>query len=633
MSGLPAAHLSGLLAGLRASCRASPASELAAADAGTAEDALGKHASLDEIADVESPHDGLQWVLEVPCGSVQQVLELLAAHSWTPQRWHRGNRLGSVVWRSDSKDTRLICLTQNGATALKSNEYGSERCPLVHSLCSCDAHRVRRCMHPQPERPFSSSHALAPLPASASRTLAAALEHVRHLAGVGDEHQFSFCELFAGIGGFRIGLEAIGGRCVLANEWDPACCQAYVHNFGEGARLIAGDVHQIDFTPFKGVDLLVGGFPCQPFSALGPQSGLADPKGQLFRQIERFLREARPRAFLLASLLENVPGLLTSEGGSSLTAVVSALRAVGYAVRWKVVSSAPVTPQRRRRLYFVGICEHAMGPAPVATTDGFEFTEGFEFTDGFEFPRLPELNVVFGDVSESDLEAGSLSPRQFACLRSACSKRGLHAVLLWDDQKAAPIVSHYGHDVSAGASQLRPQTAPRLPRLLTTRECLRIMAFPEAFTLPPADFTLPPADFTLPPADFTRPPADPLRGPRADEGTASSPPPSFVSEAPPSFVSDPPPSFVSEAPPSFVSDPPPSFVSEAARRRAAYRMIGNAVCPPIIAALAGSLLAHLEVPASASGGAEKWREASIRAAVGLMRSALPAQAVACSPVR
>ena len=69
MSGLPVAHLSGLLAGLRASCRASPASELAAADAGTAEDALGKHASLDEIADVESPHDGLQWVLEVPCAN------------------------------------------------------------------------------------------------------------------------------------------------------------------------------------------------------------------------------------------------------------------------------------------------------------------------------------------------------------------------------------------------------------------------------------------------------------------------------------------------------------------------------------------------------------------------------------
>ena len=69
MSGLQAAHLSGLLAGLRASCRASPVSELAAADAGTAKDALGKHASLDEIADVESPHDGLQWVLEVPCAN------------------------------------------------------------------------------------------------------------------------------------------------------------------------------------------------------------------------------------------------------------------------------------------------------------------------------------------------------------------------------------------------------------------------------------------------------------------------------------------------------------------------------------------------------------------------------------
>jgi len=582
-------RLPAVISGLTAGSSLRPRT-LAAADAGTARDAMGKHASLDEIADVESLHDGLQWVLEVPCGSVQQVLEFLAAHSWTPRRWHRGNRLGSVVWRSDSKDTRLIWLTQNGATALKSNEHRSERCTLMHSLCSCDANRLRRCMHPQPERPFSSSHALAPLPASACRTLAAALEHVRHLAGVGDEQQFSFCELFAGIGGFRIGLEAIGGRCVLASEWDPACCQAYVHNFGEDANLIAGDVHQLDFAPFQGVDLLVGGFPCQPFSALGLQPGLADPKGQLFRQIERFLREARPRAFLL----ENVPGLLTSEGGSSLTAVVSALRAVGYAVRWEVVSSAPVTPQRRRRLYFVGIreqrhLEHAMGPSPnttpVAATDDFVF-------DAFEFPRLPELNVVFGDVSESDMEAGTLSSRQFEGLRSACSKRGLHSVLLWDDQKAAPIVSHYGHDVSAGASQLRPQTAPRLPRLLTIRECLRIMAFPEAFTLPPADFTLPPADSTLPPAD-------PLRGPRADEGTAF--------------------------------PPPPSFVSEAARRRAAYRMIGNAVCPPIIAALAASLLAHLEGPASASGGAEKWREASIRAAVGLMRCALPAQAVACAP--
>ena len=506
--------------------------------------------------------DGRQWVLEVPCSAVQQVLSELAACSWTPQRWHQGNRHGTVVWRGESEGTRLLWLTHDGAIQLRqaelASEQGTEGCEVVRGLLSSREASVCRHVHPQPELPFRSTHALVPLPASGS--MASVLESVRRLAGVGDEQSFSFCELFAGIGGFRIGLEAIGGRCLLASEWDSACCRAYVHNFGEDAHLIAGDVHELDFAAYKGVDLLVGGFPCQPFSALGPQSGLADPRGLLFRQIERFLREAHPRAFLL----ENVPGLLTSEDGKSLEAVVSALRAAGYMVTWEVVSAAPVTPQRRRRLYFVGYRQNKAEPAAA------------QAADAFAFPEMPELNVFFGDVAESDdMDEGSLSSRQFDGLRSACSKRGLHSVLLWDEQKAAPIVSHYGHDVSAGASQLRPQAAPRRPRLFTPRECLRIMGFPEAFALPAEEDTAMAAD--------------------SDSGL-----------------------------------PKPSLLSEPARRRAAYRMIGNAVCPPVIAAIAGSVMTNLDVSAGASvshGGNARpasLREAGIKAAVGLMRCALPA---------
>ena len=130
-----------------------------------------------------------------------------------------GNRHGTVVWRGESEGTRLIWLTHDGAIQLRqaelASEQGTEGCEVVRGLLSSREASVCRHVHPQPELPFRSTHALVPLPASGS--MASVLESVRRLAGVGDEQSFSFCELFAGIGGFRIGLEAIGGQSWLAN--------------------------------------------------------------------------------------------------------------------------------------------------------------------------------------------------------------------------------------------------------------------------------------------------------------------------------------------------------------------------------------------------------------------------------
>ena len=489
-------------------------------------------------------------VLMVPCCEVQTVLRELAKVNFTPQRWHVGNRNGHVVWSHGANNgMRLIWLTPEAATSLATGDHSCDRCA---ALLGSGAAWLSKAAHPRPESAFVSACSLEKLQPGTLPSIRMVLSFIA--AERGSEHQgFTFAELFAGIGGFRLGLEAVGGRCVLANEWDPLCCKTYAHNFGEsdGGALHPGDVCGLNFAAWSGVDLLCGGFPCQPFSGLGPQDGLHDPRGRLFLEIVRFLREASPRAFLL----ENVPGLLTSEEGRSMEHIASALRATGYSVTWKVVSAAPLTAQRRRRLYIVGFRDVS--------------------ADGFGFPTLPELGLASGDVEDAEAkDAGAtLFPAQLDALKAACSRRGLHEVLCWPDQKAAPIVSHYGHHVSNGASQLRPQAAPRLPRLFSPREALRLMGFPEAFCVPE---DVPAPDMSAPEAGGQ----EPRDSAAADKRILSAP----------------------------------------ATARSHYRMIGNAVCPPVIAAMAGTVVAHL---AATETEQRLQRQASIRAAVALARCALP----------
>lgn len=165
--------------------------------------------------------------------------------------------------------------------------------------------------------------------------------------------QFTSMELFAGAGGLALGLAEAGFSHILLNEFDHDACETLRRNFGD-ANVIEGDVHGIDFTPYKGkVDLLSGGFPCQAFSYAGNQRGFDDARGTLFFELARAIRETRPKVFLG----ENVKGLLSHDGGRTFKVISQIIDDLGYRLVPPRVLKAVMykVPQKRERIFLVGI--------------------------------------------------------------------------------------------------------------------------------------------------------------------------------------------------------------------------------------------------------------------------------------
>lgn len=161
-----------------------------------------------------------------------------------------------------------------------------------------------------------------------------------------------FVDLFAGIGGIRLGFEqamreaGLASECVLSSEIDDHARKTYQLNFGETP---SGDIYQIQ--KFPDFDFLLAGFPCQPFSYAGKQKGFGDTRGTLFFEIERLLAQHKPSGFLL----ENVPGLVTHDNGRTFDTILENLRAIGYSVDWRILNSSDFdVPQNRVRVYIVG---------------------------------------------------------------------------------------------------------------------------------------------------------------------------------------------------------------------------------------------------------------------------------------
>ncbi|EOD27256.1 hypothetical protein EMIHUDRAFT_56843, partial [Emiliania huxleyi CCMP1516] len=158
-----------------------------------------------------------------------------------------------------------------------------------------------------------------------------------------------FIELFAGIGGFRVALAALGGRCVFASEVDPFARGSYAANHcGERP---AGDITQIDASSVPAHDVLAAGFPCQPFSFSGKRGGLGDPRGALFLEIVRLARAHQPKALLL----ENVRGLESHDGGRTLAIILRELEGCGYCARHAVIDAVGLLPQQRARVFIVAL--------------------------------------------------------------------------------------------------------------------------------------------------------------------------------------------------------------------------------------------------------------------------------------
>ena len=282
--------------------------------------------------------------------------------------------------------------------------------------------------------------------------------------------EFRFIDLFAGIGGMRIAFEKAGGKCVFSSEWNKFSQQTYEKNFGE---VPDGDITKIDAKDIPNHDILVGGFPCQPFSlagvsskkALGRKHGFEDEtQGTLFFDIVRIIREKKPEAFLL----ENVKNLKSHDKGNTFRVIMKKLQEdLEYDVHYKIVDASDVVPQHRERIFIVG----------------------FRRPMNFEFPKLINKRPKLADVLEKKVdEKYTLKDGTWNALqrhKEAHSKKGNgFGYTLADTKKIANTLSaRYYKD---GAEILVPQRRKN-PRKLTPRECARIMGFPARYKIVVSD--------------------------------------------------------------------------------------------------------------------------------------------------
>ena len=270
---------------------------------------------------------------------------------------------------------------------------------------------------------------------------------------------FTFIDLFAGIGGFRLAMQANGGECVFSSEWDSAAKQTYYENYGE---VPFGDITKIEPSSIPNFTVLTGGFPCQPFSSIGKREGFRHKtQGTLFFYIAKIIEQKHPTAFLL----ENVPGLLTHDGGRTFETIIDTLKnELGYTVYSKVLNSADFgVPQIRKRLYFVG------------------FRNDLNIND-FEFPAENAEHVGIGTFIEKNAEGPVIS--EHLQKTYIFKKEDGHPEIV-DENSDFPVktlVATYhkiqritGTFVRGGSTGLR---------LLTKNECRAIMGFPENFTCP-----------------------------------------------------------------------------------------------------------------------------------------------------
>lgn len=280
------------------------------------------------------------------------------------------------------------------------------------------------------------------------------------------KYQFTFIDLFAGIGGIRRAFESFGGKCVFASEWDRYSADTYEANFGHRPE---GDITKILSSEIPNHTILTAGFPCQPFSiagvskhnALGNAHGFDHAtQGTLFFEVARIIADKRPRAFLL----ENVKNLRNHDKGNTFATIMRILRdELGYFVpEPQVIDAKALVPQHRERIYIVGFRNR-------------------KDANAFWFPKIMDLKPKLRDILEKGVpEKYTLTDRLWQYLQDYAAKHkakgnGFGYGLVDFDGISRTLSARYYKD---GSEILIPQEG-RNPRRLTPRECARLMGFPD----------------------------------------------------------------------------------------------------------------------------------------------------------
>ena len=271
-----------------------------------------------------------------------------------------------------------------------------------------------------------------------------------------DWNDFRFIDLFAGIGGIRLGFESAGGRCVFSSEFDEDACRTYEANFGERP---SGDITKISAVDIPDFDVLLGGFPCQAFSIIGKREGFENETcGTLFFDIERILRDKRPKAFML----ENVKNLTAHDGGNTFRVILSHLSALGYHVHSRVLDAIDYgVPQKRERIIIVGFIDDVPFSFPEPVPES-------------ERKRLED--VLEKDVDDKYYVRDAIRESRLRRLKDPDYPRPY----ISHENKSGSVTPHpYSSCLRAGASAnyilINDERRP------TERELLRFQGFPEDF--------------------------------------------------------------------------------------------------------------------------------------------------------
>ena len=283
--------------------------------------------------------------------------------------------------------------------------------------------------------------------------------------------EIRFIDLFAGIGGFRLAFEANGATCVYSNEWNEYCQKTYKANFGDTPE---GDITKVEASTIPDHDILVGGFPCQPFSiagvskknSLGRATGFEDKtQGTLFFDVADIISRHRPKAFFL----ENVKNLTSHDKGNTFRVIYDTLKELRYSVHYLVMDGQTYVPQHRERIMIVGFDEDVYGGK-----EAFTFPEQHEATRSIKEILDPNIDPKY-----------TLSDKLWAYLQNYAEKHrakgnGFGYGLVDLNGITRTLSARYYKD---GSEILIPQGEGKNPRRLSPRECARLMGYPDAYRI------------------------------------------------------------------------------------------------------------------------------------------------------
>lgn len=290
-----------------------------------------------------------------------------------------------------------------------------------------------------------------------------------------NNYSYDFIDLFAGIGGMRIAFQNAGCRCVFSSEWDKNCQKTYYANFGE---IPYGDITKINAKDIPNHDILVAGFPCQPFSiagvskknSMGRATGFADKtQGTLFFDVCRIIAEKRPKAFML----ENVKNLKSHDKGNTWKVIKSSLEELNYSVYSGVFDGQDFVPQHRERVLIVGFDKERYGEVP------FEFDY-----------NTPDKKPVLKDILFDEYDTKYiLTPHLWEYLQNYAAK---HKAAGNGFGYGMPDLNGVSRTLSAryykdGSEILINRGEGEIPRRLTPRECARLQGYPDDFKIVVSD--------------------------------------------------------------------------------------------------------------------------------------------------